>query len=168
MCTIWNLLQNPRRAARRRRADRRAGRRGIARPNLKFWIQKLCYEWCEFNQRCKISLSKIPLDQIFCRKTLMARLWTHLAPSSNSKPTSEEGFERARALVWNIPRVCTFSVWSCTKHLPLSHMTARPWIREVWVKTALISQWVVKFEKYQFSSRIFLSTPSMTLIQRAL
>ena len=39
--------------------------------------------------------------------------------------------------------------------------------REVWVKTALRGQWVVKFEKYQFSLRIFFSTPSMTLIQRA-
>ena len=42
---------------------RRAGK--IEKPNLKFWIPKWCYQWCEFSQRCEISLAKIPLDQIF-------------------------------------------------------------------------------------------------------
>eukprot|EP00493_Phyllostaurus_siculus_P009702 UN09832 len=36
-----------------------------ARPNLKLLNRKLCYEWCEFRQRCKTSLSKIPLESDF-------------------------------------------------------------------------------------------------------
>ena len=50
----------------------RAGWRKIEKPNLKFWIPKWCYQWCGFSQRCKTSLSKIPLDQIF-----MSPMLTH-------------------------------------------------------------------------------------------
>ena len=36
-----------------------------ARPNLKFWIGKICYIWFEHGQVSEIWLSKIPLDQNF-------------------------------------------------------------------------------------------------------
>ena len=40
----------------------------IEKPELKLWIPKWCYQWCGFSQRCKTSLSKIPLDKISAYK----------------------------------------------------------------------------------------------------
>ena len=73
-----------------------AARRGIARPNLKFWIRKLCYEWCEFSQRCKTSLSKIPLDQIF----MQCVCWNNFLTFSWFWKFQKSGFPR-RAAIWS-------------------------------------------------------------------
>ena len=44
---------------------RRAYFEKSARPNLKFWIGKICYIWFEHGQMSEMWLSKIPLDQNF-------------------------------------------------------------------------------------------------------